>query len=194
LLAGLAGRDPQQPPGQDFEPPDEWGLPVEWLEAFPPQGACCWSAAAGRLRLSHPAGFVLLDLRLEPDDPASQVRREVEAYGSAVKELTTLGADAAGTAALAESLASPLDRWLGWLLPYVQARLRRALGLDLTGLQDLSGLAPYWKQRARVLVTPSHVDVIMALAELPIEIRLAGLDRDPGWVPAAGRFIAFHFE
>jgi hypothetical protein len=33
-----------------------------------------------------------------------------------------------------------------------------------------------------------------ALAELPIEIRIAGLDRDPGWVPAAGRFIAFHFH
>ena len=26
------------------------------------------------------------------------------------------------------------------------------------------------------------------------EIRMAGLDRDPGWVPAAGRVISFHFE
>ena len=31
------------------------------------------------------------------------------------------------------------------------------------------------------------------LRELPIEVRLSGLDRDPGWVPAAGRFVAFHF-
>jgi hypothetical protein len=28
---------------------------------------------------------------------------------------------------------------------------------------------------------------------LPLQIRFAGLDRDPGWVPAAGRFITFHF-
>jgi hypothetical protein len=25
-------------------------------------------------------------------------------------------------------------------------------------------------------------------------VRLAGLDRDPGWVPAAGRRVAFHYE
>jgi hypothetical protein len=43
-------------------------------------------------------------------------------------------------------------------------------------------------------VTPTRVDVLMKLNELPIAIRLAGLDRDPGWVPAAGRFVAFRFE
>jgi len=47
--------------------------------------------------------------------------------------------------------------------------------------------------RARVLVSPTHVDVRFALAELPLEIRLAGLDRTPGWIPAAGRFVAFAF-
>ena len=36
-------------------------------------------------------------------------------------------------------------------------------------------------------------DLTLSLADLPIELRLAGLDRDPGWVPAAGRYIAFHF-
>jgi hypothetical protein len=47
---------------------------------------------------------------------------------------------------------------------------------------------------ARVVVTATHLDIYLALGALPIEVRLAGLDRDPGWVPAAGRFIAFHFE
>jgi len=50
------------------------------------------------------------------------------------------------------------------------------------------------RQRAQVCVTPTHVDLFFRLADLPIEIRRSGLDRDPGWVPAAGRFIAFHFE
>jgi hypothetical protein len=31
------------------------------------------------------------------------------------------------------------------------------------------------------------------LATLPIELRIAGLDRDPGWIPSAGRSISFHF-
>jgi hypothetical protein len=47
---------------------------------------------------------------------------------------------------------------------------------------------------ARVSVTTTHLDVVMALSDLPVEVRLAGLDRDPGWVPAAGRSVAFHFD
>ena len=46
----------------------------------------------------------------------------------------------------------------------------------------------------RVTVTPLHLDVWFSLADHPIEIRLAGLDRDPGWMPAAGRHVAFHFD
>lgn len=47
---------------------------------------------------------------------------------------------------------------------------------------------------ATVHFDDTHLDVVMSLAELPIEVRLSGLDRDPGWVPAAGRYVAFHFE
>jgi hypothetical protein len=46
---------------------------------------------------------------------------------------------------------------------------------------------------ARVTVTPTHLDVFFKLSELPIAIRLSGLDRNPGWVPAAGRYIMLHF-
>jgi hypothetical protein len=45
-----------------------------------------------------------------------------------------------------------------------------------------------------VHVTATHVDVMLSLADLPIAIRFAGLDRNPGWIPAAGRYLAFHFE
>jgi hypothetical protein len=47
---------------------------------------------------------------------------------------------------------------------------------------------------ARVCVTPVYLDIYLSLEELPISVRMAGLDRDPGWVPAAGRQIAFHFD
>jgi hypothetical protein len=77
--------------------------------------------------------------------------------------------------------------WLSHMMPYLRKRLRLALATD-----DFPTVL--CRHRARVNVTATHIDVFFSLAELPIEIRLAGLDRDPGWVPAAGRFIAFHFE
>jgi hypothetical protein len=39
----------------------------------------------------------------------------------------------------------------------------------------------------------THVDVVMPLHSVSVHARLAGLDRDPGWVPALGRVVAFHF-
>jgi hypothetical protein len=80
--------------------------------------------------------------------------------------------------------------WLTDLLPHLKARLILSLGLDdQAALPDL-----LLHHRARVIITPTHLDVFFALADHPIEIRLSGLDRNPGWVPAAGRFIAFHYD
>ncbi|HEV2861676.1 MAG TPA: hypothetical protein VGX48_11760 [Pyrinomonadaceae bacterium] len=83
-----------------------------------------------------------------------------------------------------------LGEWVGWLTGTVSERLRLALGVG--DGRELARLL--CEQEARVVVTASHVDVHFRLSGLPIEIRLAGLDRDPGWVPAAGRFVAFHYE
>ncbi|MCK6592303.1 MAG: hypothetical protein L6Q76_32515, partial [Polyangiaceae bacterium] len=82
--------------------------------------------------------------------------------------------------------ATPLERWLAHVLPYVRARL--ALALPIENWPRVLCAIP-----ARAHVTTTHLDVVISLAHFPIEIRLAGLDRDPGWVPAAGRHIAFHF-
>ena len=84
----------------------------------------------------------------------------------------------------------PLARWVGWIGAYLRARLGAAL--DAPDPPSLS--RRLLEHRAAVHVTPSHVDVVLALAELPIEVRLAGLDRTPGWIPAAGRHLALHFE
>lgn len=80
--------------------------------------------------------------------------------------------------------------WLRRLLPYIRVRLQQALGLA-----EADDPGPViCRQDARVCLTPTHIDLFFRLSELPIEIRLSGLDRDPGWVPAAGKFITFHFE
>jgi hypothetical protein len=85
--------------------------------------------------------------------------------------------------------ATPLRRWVALLAAYARARLSRALGHPPGRAGEV-----LLRHRARVLVTPVHVDVVLSLAELPLEIRLAGLDRDPGWIPAAGRDLRFRFE
>ena len=39
-----------------------------------------------------------------------------------------------------------------------------------------------------------RVDLRLPLDRLPLAVRLAGLDRDPGWIPAAGADFRFHFH
>ncbi len=81
-------------------------------------------------------------------------------------------------------------RWLARMLPYLRHRLEQAL--DLVDSVDVANVL--LRLPARVHPTPTRLDVQFALADLPIEVRLSGLDRDPGWVPAAGRDIRFHFD
>jgi hypothetical protein len=85
------------------------------------------------------------------------------------------------------SPAPPLARWTAWIAGYLRVRLARALGRE-----DAAQLL--CRIPARLQVTPAHVHVFIRLDEHPIEIRLAGLDRDPGWIPAAGRYVSFHFD
>jgi hypothetical protein len=123
LLAELAGRPADRPPGEGFDPPDG-------PEPFPDSG---------------------------PTPP--------------------------------ENL-SPREHWFFRLHAHARARLTLALGLD-----DPAQLPRVLcRHRARVFVTATRVDVVLSLDELPIAVRIAGLDRDPGWVPAAARTVAFHFE
>jgi hypothetical protein len=79
---------------------------------------------------------------------------------------------------------------MGWLLGYLQARLARSLGVA----PDIDVPTLVCRHDADVVCSITSVDVSLSLAALPLPLRVAGLDRDPGWIPAAGRAIAFHFE
>jgi hypothetical protein len=163
LLGELAG-------DARFRPPRDWRLPTGWLTAFAADTRP-WRVGErdGRLIVRHPAGFLVLDV------PAT-APRPLARYGDPPTTRVHAGAQARVPA---------LERWLDRLVPYLRARLRLALGADPTRL-----LLPI---PARLVVSDERLDVEIALADLPIEVRIAGLDRDPGWVPAAGREIAFHF-
>jgi hypothetical protein len=49
-------------------------------------------------------------------------------------------------------------------------------------------------QPGTVLVSRTHVDVILRLEQIDLAARTVGLDQDPGWVPDLGRVVLFHFE
>ena len=83
-----------------------------------------------------------------------------------------------------------VDRWTRRIMPYMEVRLRRALGTSPN--DDVGHLV--CAHDARIHVSALRVDVYLGLADLPIAVRLAGLDRNPGWVPSAGRSITFHYE
>jgi len=79
----------------------------------------------------------------------------------------------------------PRTAWLASTVEQIRERLA------LAGLADPSLVV---RRYGRVTTTPAHLDVHFSLAAHPIAIRMAGLDRDPGWIPAAGRHVAFHFD
>lgn len=206
LLATLAGRE-EESPGHAFEPGDEWRIPSAWLEAFPEAGRCEWTTAGGRLQVIHPWQFLVLDLPAQSATASElapvgtkQLERELKVYehlrlaisSVPLREGLVLGSGEPALTADKQQLRPAagvlLRAWLDRLTPYIRARLRQALGAAAA-----KDLCPIFAGRATVVVTATHVGVFQGLADLPLEIRIAGLDRDPGWVPAAGRFIAFHF-
>jgi len=76
------------------------------------------------------------------------------------------------------------------LVPHLRSRIARALGV--AHLRDAG--AVLCVHRAQVVTSPAHLDVFFSLAAHPMAIRLAGLDRDPGWIPAADRTVTFHYD
>ncbi|MBI5329332.1 MAG: hypothetical protein HZB71_01855 [Betaproteobacteria bacterium] len=46
---------------------------------------------------------------------------------------------------------------------------------------------------ALVVATASHVDVFFRMQDARLEIRLAGLDVNPGWLPWLGRVVSYHY-
>ncbi|MFY2563320.1 hypothetical protein ACN469_37330 [Corallococcus terminator] len=188
VLALLAGRKPGVLPGQDFTPPDAWRIPPGWLRTFRTARDThwTWSVHEGRLRVKHPAGFLVLDVPCDERDAETHVNGELEPY-SAVTSYTLSRGDKTGRLD-----TEPLERWLGWLVPFCRARLCRALGVspDDASALDTTLLA----HDARLHVTEGHVDVVLFLSQLPLAVRIAGLDRDIGWLPSEGRHLTFHFE
>jgi hypothetical protein len=46
----------------------------------------------------------------------------------------------------------------------------------------------------RIYTTPTSIDITMPMSSVDLQIRRAGLDIDPGYVPWFGRVVHFHYH
>ena len=152
-----------------------WQLPASALRAFETDTRP-WHALvdAQFLQLRHPAGFCAAQGQPAEGLPAL---------------LAGLQRPQQAVAMHAVSGTRPAPRLSALIWPLLRARL--ALGLDLPARAALALCLPL---PAQVQVRSERLDLHFSLEALPLAVRLAGLDRDPGWVPAAGSDIRFHFH
>lgn len=88
--------------------------------------------------------------------------------------------------------STPANSWADWfdtLIPPLRRRLAAALAVSPRQSGRL-----LCRQNARIQFRHGHLEAHFPLNEHPIAIRLAGLDRDPGWIPAAGCDIRFFYD
>ena len=184
LLAGLAGRPATRRPATGWRPPATWRIPAPWLASVGQARSWSWTHDGGRLRVEDARGFAVLDGRFDARSPADVRDR----LGPAVA--ATAPARLRRGQGRPPDRARAADRWVAELASFVRAWLRPRLRV-----RDDDGLRRVLLDRpARVYVGPGSCDVVLALAELPVVVRAAGLDRDPGPVPAARRSIRFHYR
>jgi hypothetical protein len=85
-------------------------------------------------------------------------------------------------------LPPELARWTASAAPRVAQWLADALALDPVDL------APSLLQRRGTIhATRTHVDLVLPLGSATLPVRRCGLDCNPGWVPALGRVVLFHY-
>lgn len=79
--------------------------------------------------------------------------------------------------------------WIDRLIPPLRHRLAAALGVAPRRVGHL-----LCRQRAHIRHFNGRMDALFNLNDHPVAIRRAGLDRDPGWIPAAACDIRFHYD
>ncbi|MEL6563230.1 MAG: hypothetical protein AAFQ59_02210 [Pseudomonadota bacterium] len=84
-------------------------------------------------------------------------------------------------------IAPALAAFLARIMPAMRARLADALD----GSPDTVG--HILRRAARIDLAPAEIDVVFAMADADAATRRAGLDVDPGWVPALGHIMRFHY-
>ena len=180
FLIRVSGRENGHDFGREFNRFQDWRMPTAWLETFPKDREWLWAKQRKRLVIRHAAGFNVVDVSLG-GDAEKRLKIESKIYDRYFAKIE--GAKRAGFPQI-----KPKSR-LKNLTEFLEKRLFQALNVETR--EELN--AVLFERQATVSVSTTHLEVTFGLADLPIEIRLAGIDRDPGWIPAAGKYVYFHF-
>jgi hypothetical protein len=155
--------------------PSRWEVDPQWLRRLP-RGGHAFRRSRTRSILWDLRGFALVDGPSAGPPARTGWRNRYPEFGARVpcppqpRPTQPRQRDARWIACLAEFLA-----------------VRIALAGEGLGVDSL-------RLPARVRPDEERLEIVFALADLPVELRLAGLDRDPGWLPAEGRALHFRFE
>jgi hypothetical protein len=82
---------------------------------------------------------------------------------------------------------SNLDDWILERVAAVIARLQ-------TSLPEVEAVGDFLLRRTgRVCISRTHIDLDLPMEQADVRLRRTGLDFNPGWVPALGYIIHFHY-
>jgi hypothetical protein len=176
LFHKLSGRENVQMNSLIFK--KDWRMPSDWLKTFKTNEPFLWTTNRKNLLIYHPAGFCVFDC-LKESDIETQLKNELGFFGVTISDV--LKTDSV-------EYKKP-QTWFKRLCKFMQVRLIQALSLESKAqINEI-----LFKRTAQITVSATHLDVYFRLADLPIEVRMSGVDRNPGWIPAAGKFVNFHF-
>ncbi len=187
ILATLDGREPGEEPDIGLDGPGVHRLPVPWLEGFADHPVARWVDAEAE-EIWCAGGFALASAPRPTNGAAPVAPGDDGALPALSDAFQSIRETTARRLPFGLRASDPLGRFLLFLTPHLRARLLRALAAP-----DEEAVQTLLRVPAGVHATPSHVDVVMQMACVSVPARLAGLDRDPGWVPELGRVLHFHF-
>jgi hypothetical protein len=202
VLAALDGREDRKLPGEGFCGGPRFRLPPVWQAeaASGGQDPWLWATNGQRLRLWNSQGYMPVDCPGPTRESAAEkrAREKLQPYLASGDSIELHSADfqnaplqdLSGT--LVARLNPDLNRWLVLVLPYLQFRLEQFLRPGGEGAFDLE--KTMLRFHGRLFVTSTHLDLVLSLEEISLPVRMAGLDRDPGWLVDFGRVVQFHFE
>jgi hypothetical protein len=179
-LPMLDGRDPGADPAEAFQPQMIYEAPDSWLRNLDSPTRSI-RFRSGRVELWHPEGFCTFDSQ----DPAPLDRAWVSQFTRLSRAQRRKLIPETRVCPVGLNPSPQLRRFLHFILPFARWRLRQALG-D-TSIEEIL------LRDGTLYASRTHVDLVMGMKQVSVVARLAGLDKNPGWVLELGRVVIFHF-
>jgi len=170
----------------------------------PDAGTTAWGGLPFLLGAASAAGLprILDDVRLVDRDTRWVVHRvaglaaDAEPHDPGRLALCGLPPSAPAPAGPEPSDAEQValeEIWAAWSVT-THAALSRSTTSSYADLDVTSAIQRLVARTAEVRGEPGWLDVVLRLDEVDVDVRVAALDLDPGWVPWLGTVVRFHYE